>query len=225
MAGRPCARVATRLRDGPLTSRMERMGRTSDAKERLIHTAVGLIRARSYAAVSVDDLCRGAGVRKGSFYHFFPSKRDLALAALDSWWESTRTELLEPTLESGESPLARITRVFERVVGQQERHKERSGRVQGCPLGNMALELSAQDEVVRARLEAIFVHFAQYFERLLEEARRAGEVPAATEVATTAKSLLAYLYGALLMAKTADDLQVMRDLTARALRLVHAPGA
>ena len=62
------------------------MGRTSDARERLIASAIDLIGARSYRAVSVDDLCAHAGVNKGSFYHFFPAKRDLALAAIDLQW-------------------------------------------------------------------------------------------------------------------------------------------
>jgi TetR/AcrR family transcriptional repressor of nem operon len=195
------------------------MGRSSDARERLIDTAVGLIRARSYASVSVDDLCRHADVRKGSFYHFFPSKRDLALAALDAWWETTRSEVLEPSFQTDVPPLQRIERVFQRIAAQQARHQERDGRVQGCPFGNLALELSAQDETIRERLEAIFGRFAGYFERALEEARAGGTVPADTDVPLTARALLAYLYGAILLAKTANDVSVMQQLATRALRL------
>jgi TetR/AcrR family transcriptional repressor of nem operon len=132
------------------------MGRTSNAKDRLIETAVGLIRARSYTAVSVDDLCRHAGVRKGSFYHFFPSKRDLALAAMDAWWNGTRTEVLEPAFQPDVPPLQRIERAFRRAVAQQSRIQERTGRFQGCPFGNLAQELSTQDEVVREKLSATF---------------------------------------------------------------------
>ena len=66
------------------------MGRTSDARERLIHSAIELVHARSYADVGVNELCEHAGVKKGSFYHFFPSKRDLIVAALDDvagWYD------------------------------------------------------------------------------------------------------------------------------------------
>lgn len=196
------------------------MGRTSDAKERLIRSAVGMIRARSYASVSVDDLCRNAGVRKGSFYHFFPSKRDLALAALEAWWESTRTDILDPAFVPDVPPLERIERVFQRSVQQQARHKERDGHVQGCPFGNLALELSAQDETIRERLETTFDRFAAYFERALAEAREAGQLPPETDLQAAARALLAYLYGAILLAKTADDVTVMQQLATRALRLV-----
>ena len=57
------------------------MGRTSDAKEKLLRVAFDLIWEQSYGAVSVDDICERANVKKGSFYYFFPSKSDLAVAA------------------------------------------------------------------------------------------------------------------------------------------------
>ena len=56
------------------------MGRTSDAKEKLLHVAFDLIWQHSYGSVSVDDICERADVKKGSFYYFFPSKSDLAVA-------------------------------------------------------------------------------------------------------------------------------------------------
>ena len=59
------------------------MGRTSDAKQKLIDSAIELIHSRSFADVGVNELCQHAGVKKGSFYHFFPSKQDLTLTALD----------------------------------------------------------------------------------------------------------------------------------------------
>ena len=63
------------------------MGRTSDARERLIEAAGDLWHRRSYTDVGVGEICAEAGVQKGSFYHFFPSKQDLALAVIDDRWE------------------------------------------------------------------------------------------------------------------------------------------
>jgi TetR/AcrR family transcriptional repressor of nem operon len=197
------------------------MGRSSNARERLIETAVGLIRARSYSAVSVDDLCRHAGVRKGSFYHFFPSKRDLALATMDAWWNGTRTEVLEPAFQPDVPPLQRIERAFRRAVAQQSRIQERTGRFQGCPFGNLAQELSTQDEVVREKLAATFAAFARYFAAALGEAATTGELPADTDVEETAQALLAYLYGTILLAKSANDVSVMGRLSSRAGLLIR----
>jgi TetR/AcrR family transcriptional repressor of nem operon len=63
------------------------MGRTSDARERLIETTLDLVRRDGYGAVTVDAICEAVGVKKGSFYHFFPSKDALVIAALDWHWE------------------------------------------------------------------------------------------------------------------------------------------
>lgn len=59
------------------------MPRTSDARERIVTSAARLFLERSYQAVGVDELCRAADVRKGSFYHYFPSKSELAKAVID----------------------------------------------------------------------------------------------------------------------------------------------
>ncbi|MBI3351289.1 MAG: TetR/AcrR family transcriptional regulator [Nitrospirae bacterium] len=74
------------------------MGRTSDAKERLLKSAIDLIYSRSYAGVSVQDICEHADVKKGSFHYFFKTKRDLALAALEQQWDLLNKTVLERSL-------------------------------------------------------------------------------------------------------------------------------
>jgi TetR/AcrR family transcriptional repressor of nem operon len=59
------------------------------AKLRLLNAALHAIRAKGYAATTVDDICREAGVTKGSFFHHFKSKDELALAAIDFWERMT----------------------------------------------------------------------------------------------------------------------------------------
>ncbi len=75
------------------------MPRSSTARARLVACAASRIHASSYASsyasASVADLCSDADARKGSFYCFFPSKRDLALAAIDEQWANTRRTILE----------------------------------------------------------------------------------------------------------------------------------
>src|SRR5512138_1338390 len=69
------------------------MGRTSDAKEKLLDVAFELIWDNSYGGVSVDQICERAGVNKGSFYHFFGSKADLAVAAYQEHWRQKQPEM------------------------------------------------------------------------------------------------------------------------------------
>ena len=95
------------------------MGRTSDARERLVDEACRLFHARSYESVGVQELCEAAAINKGSFYHFFASKDDLAAAVIDAQWQTTRDELLDPTLADDVPPLARIERFFEQMARDQ----------------------------------------------------------------------------------------------------------
>src|ERR1700761_8870517 len=66
--------------------RVPPMGRTSDARQRLIDAANDLIWEYSYGAITIDAICERAAVKKGSFYYFFESKSDLAVTAIDAWW-------------------------------------------------------------------------------------------------------------------------------------------
>src|SRR5438105_14905643 len=72
--------------DKQSTIRASIMGRTSDANERLMDAALDLIWEESYGAVTIDEICKRADVKKGSFYYFFYSKATLAKSALERMW-------------------------------------------------------------------------------------------------------------------------------------------
>src|SRR5580700_9783537 len=124
------------------------MGRTSDAKERLLRVAFDLIWQQSYGSVSVEDICDRAKVKKGSFYYFFPSKSDLAVAAYEEHWQQGRPNydrMFSPLVP----PLERIENYCKFIIERQREMYEKSGRVLGCPFAAAAAELSTQDEKIR----------------------------------------------------------------------------
>ena len=86
------------------------MDSRTDTRQRLIDSARDLIYTRSYTDVGVQEICDRAGVRKGSFYHFFPSKRDLTLAMLDQFQVFFRNNILERAFAADIPPLQRISR-------------------------------------------------------------------------------------------------------------------
>ena len=187
------------------------MGRTSDARERLIETALRLWFERSYAAVGVNEICEEAGVRKGSFYHFFPSKSDVALAVLDHRKEQALELVFAPAFEANASPLARLERLVEVQYQLQRGLQTQSGAVMGCPIGNLALELSTQDDQVRERCVQLFDDWISLIEPLLTEAVELGELPP-IDVRRAATAVVAYLEGILLLAKTRNDIDLITDL-------------
>jgi TetR/AcrR family transcriptional repressor of nem operon len=197
------------------------MGRTSNAKERLVAAAADLFYARGYQGVGIDHLCRRADVRKGSFYYFFRSKRELALAALDHRWRLAEEHLVEPIFRSEAPPLERIGRFFEAMGKASAREKAATGACGGCPFGNLSAEMSSHDPQIRRKVRKVFDRIAATVRSALEEAAERGEVTG-IEPAAAAKALVAYLEGLLLLARTYNDPTLIAALAPGAARLLHS---
>ena len=195
------------------------MRRIGDARERLIASAIQLIHARSYGAVSVDDLCAHAGLHKGSFYHFFPSKRDLLLAALDLQWEQGKQTILEPAFAPDVPPLERIARFFTLFADPHYADPDGTGCMLGCPFGNLAAEMGAQDPLIRAKVQEVFAGICAYIEGALREAVAEGAITG-VDVAAGARALFAFGEGIMLLAKAANDAALIEQLRHTALEIL-----
>jgi TetR/AcrR family transcriptional repressor of nem operon len=183
-----------------------------------------VVYAQSYEAVSVDELCAAAGVNKSSFYHFFSSKQHLVLVALESQWQRIEETFLKPAFVDHLPPQEQIMRFFELVQESQHAQKQRSGHIYGCPIGNLTLEMSTLDEVIRERAVRIFQQWLGYFERMLRRAKEQGLVPATLDIALTAQALTAYFEGVLLLAKGKNDPTFIQSLRIGALALMQYQG-
>src|SRR6202789_751447 len=78
------------------------------SKTRLLNAALHVVRAKGYAASTVDDICAEAGVTKGSFFHHFKSKDDLALSATAHWDAMTEGFFAGASYHQPDDPLARL---------------------------------------------------------------------------------------------------------------------
>lgn len=183
----------------------------TDTQQRIIDAARKLIYARSYADVGVAEICETAGVQKGSFYHFFPSKRDLTLAVLDAHSAAFRQQIFEKAFAPDIPPLARVERFGKLYYEFQKQLMREAGCVLGCPVGNLANEMSSHDEIIRAKVSGIFHGFQAALQAVLKEARKAGDLPA-VNIEATAQAMLAYFEGVVMLAKTQNDPEVLRKL-------------
>ncbi|MEU6304052.1 TetR/AcrR family transcriptional regulator [Streptomyces chartreusis] len=196
------------------------MGRTSDAKQKILGAARSLIEGRGYSALGVAEICKAAGVPKGSFYYFFESKESLALAVVDEHWTAQRRDWVR-VLEADGEPLQRLRGLFEETQAGQCAVQEGCGTVSGCLFGNLTLELSNQTEAVRRRLQEIFDAQIDMVETVVKEARERGDVTVA-DTREAARAVVAQLEGQVMFAKLYNSTERLTPLWNNCLALLGA---
>jgi TetR/AcrR family transcriptional repressor of nem operon len=196
------------------------MGRTSDAKERLLEVAFDLIWDQSYGSVSVDHICQRAGVNKGSFYHFFPSKSDLTMAAYEEHWRERQPDL-DRIFSPQIPPLSRLKLWCQDICERQKMRAAKHGHVCGCPYVSLGAELATQDEKIRAKAEELVDRTLRYLESALAEAKAQGLI-SITDIPVAASRVHAAVVGTLLHAKIRNRLSVLDDLEPAIMHLIRA---
>jgi TetR/AcrR family transcriptional repressor of nem operon len=197
------------------------MGRTSTARDRLIDVTGELMQSRGYSSLGVAEICARAEVKKGSFYHFFESKQALTIEAVDAYWNAERACWTTELSATGPA-LDRLRRLLDTMAQLQHRMKETAGTIDGCLLGNLALELSTQEPAVRARLEEIFDEQIALVAAVLHAAADEGTISHERATETTARAVVAHLEGLVMFAKLKNDPTVLDDLWPHTLLLLGA---
>lgn len=179
-----------------------------DTRTRILSAAREMFHGRSYADVGIQEICDGAGVQKGSFYHFFPSKRDLAMAVIDDMADDWAHGFVAESFDQNLPPVERLDYMIDAAYYWQKAATDIEGRMPGCLFGNLALEMSTRDDVMRAKLNAVFDKAMGKFRATLDEAVQTGAL-AAMDTEATATAMLAYLEGVILLAKARNDPDVI----------------
>ncbi|WP_377272985.1 TetR/AcrR family transcriptional regulator [Peterkaempfera sp. SMS 1(5)a] len=196
------------------------MGRTSDAGQKILTAAQSLIELRGYSALGVAEICKAAGVPKGSFYYFYDSKEALALAVIDEHWTQQRTAWTH-ILTADTDPLHRLRQLFEATQATQQAGQQTCGTVSGCLFGNLTLEMSNQTEAIRTRLQQIFQAQVDMVDTVITQAREHGDITL-TDTREAARSIVAQLEGQVLFAKLYNNAQRLDTLWANCLALLGA---
>lgn len=177
-----------------------------DARLRLLEAARDLVRAQGFAATSIDQLCRAAGVTKGAFFHHFASKEALGVASAIHWAETTGALFAQAAYHDHADPV-------ERVLAYVDFRREIiAGDIAAftCLAGTMAQEVFADYPAIRAACaEAIFGHAAT-LESDIASAMTACGVDG-FPAASLAAHMQAVLQGAFVLAKAAGDPAVATD--------------
>lgn len=190
-------------------------------RQKLIDTAKNLIWTSSYGAVSVDDICREADVKKGSFYHYFPSKQDLALAAMEEYQQYKVEHIMKPVFAADKSFRQQIEDMVEAILQDNRRNLEELGSVCGCPLAALGSEMIGQEEqVIRDKVQEMFNICRDIFTDAIAKAIQNKEIPA-FDVDSKAEEAHDFITGLMIMARIHNSLDGLeRDLKPGILRIL-----
>jgi TetR/AcrR family transcriptional repressor of nem operon len=172
-----------------------------DARTRLLEAARDVIRARGFAATSVDDLCKAAGVTKGAFFHHFASKEALGVAAAEFWAETTTAFFEAAPYHDHDDPLDRVLAYVE----------FRKSIIEGelaewtCLVGTMTQEAYESHPAIRDACAASIFGHAATLEPDIAAAMEARGIDADWTPASLAAHTQAVLQGAFILAKATGD--------------------
>lgn len=199
------------------------MGRTSEAKEKLLDVAFHLIWDSSYGGVSVDQICERAQVNKGSFYYYFSSKADLAVAAYEEHWRQKQPEM-DRIFSTQVPPLQRLADWCEFAYRFQKEKSAKYGHVCGCPYASIGGELATQDDKIRAKADELMRRGGKYIESAIADAVREGDI-VASDPKMVAQQVCAFVLGMTLRAKIQNDPEVLRNLAPTVMAIIGAKSA
>ncbi|MGE0002736.1 MAG: TetR/AcrR family transcriptional regulator [Fimbriimonadaceae bacterium] len=170
-------------------------------RERLVETARDLFLVQGYNATGVAQILKTSGSNSGSLYHYFPTKEDLLLAVLEWYRDNIYDGLLKPIYERIDDPV-------ERIFGVLDGYRQLVQMLEfeyGCPIGNLALELSNSHPTARSLIQENFENWVEAVQGNIDVA--IDRFPEGTDPRSLALFTLTVMEGAVMLAKTYRSLE------------------
>jgi TetR/AcrR family transcriptional repressor of nem operon len=176
-------------------------------RQALLDAALTLVRTKGYAATSVDDLCDAASVTKGTFFHYFKNKEDLAVAAVNYWSDMTGAVFAAAPYHKADDPLDRVLAYidFRKAILQGEI------REFTCFAGTMVQEIHDSHPIIRAAVERSIFGHAETLVADITEAMSRYEIRSDWTAGSLALHTQAVLQGAFILAKASGRTSVAVD--------------
>jgi TetR/AcrR family transcriptional repressor of nem operon len=178
-----------------------------DARTRLLEAARDTIRAKGFAATSVEELCRAAGVTKGAFFHHFPTKEALGVASAKHWAETTSAFFSHAPYHRPSDPLDRVLAyvAFRRSIIEGDLAQFT------CLVGTMAQEVHQDWPAIRDACGESILGHAATLEADIAAAMRDRGIADGWTAESLARHTQAVIQGAFVMAKAGHDPELARE--------------
>jgi len=163
----------------------------------LIRRGLEILTTQGVSATALDDVLKSINVPKGSFYHYFESKDAFVAVTLDAYAEYFARKLKQHFDNPLLTPLTRLAAFVDDACRGVEKH----AFTRGCLVGNLGQEVSALDESLRLRLEAVLADWERALAACLSGAASCGELTADADCPALAHAFWVGWEGAILRAR------------------------
>ncbi len=161
---------------------------------------------KGYKATSIDDLVDRMGIQRGSIYNTFGDKHELFLSAVEHYGDVVTSRTLK-VLEADGSAVENIKKFLDVIVNTPP-----DRRSKGCLISNTVVELAPHDEEVANVVKAIMKKIQSAFQKCLERAVEAGELPETTNTRVLSNFLATSTHGLIVTGKSTPDKKQLKDV-------------
>ena len=188
------------------------------ARTKILDATLALVRQQGFAATSVDELCKAAGVTKGAFFHHFNSKEALGVAAADYWSETTGEMFAAAPYHAIEDPV-------ERILGYVTLRKallDGETAEYTCLVGTMVQEAFSSNPAIRDACKTSIFGHAETLEQDIQQAIDALHLKPDWTARSLALHTQAVLQGAFILAKASGDRSVAEEMVDHLARYIRS---
>jgi AcrR family transcriptional regulator len=176
-------------------------------RRKILETAFTEFFANGFQAASLNRVVESAGTTKGAVFHHFDSKNSLGYAVLDEIIGPLLLQRwLDPVRETTD-PITEVQKAFRRYVAVDI---DNGHWLLGCPLNNLAQEMSPLDEGFHRRITRLYETWREHYAAALERGIQAGTVKASVAPSNAAALIVAAQMGIWGSGKSSRDKDVMR---------------
>ncbi len=174
-------------------------------KQEIISIARDVIHSKGYQATSINDILQAAHIGKGQFYYYFSSKYDLGVAVVEDLIQEWNQQLIVEILQSTDEPHVRLSKMLEWAIHSHAEAEKKSG----CPIGNLAIEMSEHEEEFRQKIQQFFERWIGCVKEALDEMIKQGQLDSTIDSQKRAQALIAMIQGGTLLMKNYQDIQLL----------------
>jgi AcrR family transcriptional regulator len=174
-------------------------------RQTILDAAAQEIHLHGFQAASLSRILATTGLTKGALYHHFPNKQALGYAVLEEVIFVRGKETWIGPLESCADPVD----CLQEMMAARFKDMTRQELLLGCPLNNLALEMSPIDEGFRRRVQEIYDRWTQALATILARGQGSGSVCLGVDPFKVATFIVASIAGIRSLAKTSQNHAVL----------------